>query len=493
MSFAGTLTFKNAANLRAALAIAEPERVLVETDAPFLTPHPHRGRPNASYMVPYTVRAMAVTGHGPDAVHEVARNTQRVYGRGRTNRTVFPVAGNTDPGPDSGPPQVVPGISTVSRSCRFITLRLQWITISRGRGRPSDNFTSAGRLCKWTGPFVRVWRLQQVLPAHSGHRAVGVRRALGVCRSFPVPGWSKRLRAIVVKFFTRTVSSASSRSARSSSCSPRSCWASWPSLATTRRHPQRGRQSQFRPDLRRHRRPRSSRVPSWNCRSRQGLARRRLPCPDGSVINVNLAKAVKVSLDGAERRSTPPRATVEGLVTELGVASASEVSVPRTPSWPSPDPSCPSRRRRPQHRWRTARPPRPPPRRPPWPRCSRTPGHARCQRPALPARQRPVVNDMVIKVSRVDLARRPTPPSRSVRNAQPPRAPTVQGREEGHPGRCRRRAGQELQAGARGRPRSLPDPGVRDRSRPAGHRESHRRHQGKARSQAADNTGARPR
>ncbi len=59
MSFAGTLTFKNAANLRAALAIAEPERILVETDAPFLTPHPHRGRPNASYMVPYTVRAMA--------------------------------------------------------------------------------------------------------------------------------------------------------------------------------------------------------------------------------------------------------------------------------------------------------------------------------------------------------------------------------------------------------------------------------------------------
>ena len=59
MSFAGTVTFKNASNLREALAIAEPGRILVETDAPFLTPHPHRGRPNASYMVPYTVRAMA--------------------------------------------------------------------------------------------------------------------------------------------------------------------------------------------------------------------------------------------------------------------------------------------------------------------------------------------------------------------------------------------------------------------------------------------------
>ena len=66
MSFAGTLTFKNAANLRAALAVADPELVLVETDSPFLTPHPHRGRPNASYMVPYTVRAMAeLTGYGP--------------------------------------------------------------------------------------------------------------------------------------------------------------------------------------------------------------------------------------------------------------------------------------------------------------------------------------------------------------------------------------------------------------------------------------------
>src|SRR6478752_7513080 len=59
MSFAGTLTFKNATTLREALAVADPELVLVETDSPFLTPHPHRGRPNASYMVPYTVRSMA--------------------------------------------------------------------------------------------------------------------------------------------------------------------------------------------------------------------------------------------------------------------------------------------------------------------------------------------------------------------------------------------------------------------------------------------------
>lgn len=50
---------------------------------------------------------------------------------------------------------------------------------------------------------------------------------------------------------------------------------------------------------------------------------------DGSVINVNLAKAVKVSVDGAERTITTTAPTVEGLVTELGVASASKVSVPK--------------------------------------------------------------------------------------------------------------------------------------------------------------------
>ncbi len=82
MSFAGTLTFKNAANLRAALAAADPELVLVETDAPFLTPHPHRGRPNASYMVPYTVRAMAeLTGTDlAELCARISENTVRAYG-----------------------------------------------------------------------------------------------------------------------------------------------------------------------------------------------------------------------------------------------------------------------------------------------------------------------------------------------------------------------------------------------------------------------------
>jgi TatD DNase family protein len=59
LSFAGTVTFKNAASLRNALVVTPIDRVLVETDAPYLTPMPYRGRPNASYLVPYTLRAMA--------------------------------------------------------------------------------------------------------------------------------------------------------------------------------------------------------------------------------------------------------------------------------------------------------------------------------------------------------------------------------------------------------------------------------------------------
>lgn len=82
MSFSGTVTFKNAHNLREALAVADPALVLVETDAPFLTPYPFRGRPNASYMLPYTVRAMAdLTGRDVAAMGQVLnRNTEAVYG-----------------------------------------------------------------------------------------------------------------------------------------------------------------------------------------------------------------------------------------------------------------------------------------------------------------------------------------------------------------------------------------------------------------------------
>ncbi|MCX2968136.1 MULTISPECIES: TatD family hydrolase [Streptomyces] len=82
MSFAGNVTFKNAQPLRDALAVAPPELVLVETDAPFLTPAPYRGRPNAPYLVPVTLRAMAeVKGLPVDVLaRHVQENTARAFG-----------------------------------------------------------------------------------------------------------------------------------------------------------------------------------------------------------------------------------------------------------------------------------------------------------------------------------------------------------------------------------------------------------------------------
>ncbi|MDT0459909.1 TatD family hydrolase [Streptomyces sp. DSM 41527] len=82
MSFAGNVTFKNAQPLRDALAVAPPELVLVETDAPFLTPAPYRGRANAPYLIPVTLRAMAeVRGVTEDALATaVAANTARAFG-----------------------------------------------------------------------------------------------------------------------------------------------------------------------------------------------------------------------------------------------------------------------------------------------------------------------------------------------------------------------------------------------------------------------------
>jgi TatD DNase family protein len=59
MSFAGNVTFKNAGPLREALKVAPLDLLLVETDAPFLTPMPYRGKPNSSYLIPLTVRCMA--------------------------------------------------------------------------------------------------------------------------------------------------------------------------------------------------------------------------------------------------------------------------------------------------------------------------------------------------------------------------------------------------------------------------------------------------
>jgi TatD DNase family protein len=82
LSFAGTVTFKNAEPLREALRVVPQDRVLVETDAPYLTPMPHRGRPNASYLVPLTVRSMAET-RGEDLGQlcaAVDANTEAAFG-----------------------------------------------------------------------------------------------------------------------------------------------------------------------------------------------------------------------------------------------------------------------------------------------------------------------------------------------------------------------------------------------------------------------------
>jgi TatD DNase family protein len=82
LSFAGNVTFKNAQTLRDAAAVTPLEQMLVETDAPFLTPMPYRGRPNAPYLVPITVRALAaVTGNTPDAVAAgVSATAARIFG-----------------------------------------------------------------------------------------------------------------------------------------------------------------------------------------------------------------------------------------------------------------------------------------------------------------------------------------------------------------------------------------------------------------------------
>jgi TatD DNase family protein len=82
LSFAGTVTFTSAGSLREAAAITPLEQILVETDAPYLTPMPYRGRPNASYLLPLTVRALAATvGTDLDTLcAAISANGERVLG-----------------------------------------------------------------------------------------------------------------------------------------------------------------------------------------------------------------------------------------------------------------------------------------------------------------------------------------------------------------------------------------------------------------------------
>jgi len=82
MSFAGNITIKRNEHLRNSLAMAPKELILVETDAPFLTPEPFRGRPNASYLVPVTVRKMAEVRSVDvnELAAQLTENTENVYG-----------------------------------------------------------------------------------------------------------------------------------------------------------------------------------------------------------------------------------------------------------------------------------------------------------------------------------------------------------------------------------------------------------------------------
>lgn len=83
MSFSGTATFRNAnaVDLREAAAGAPADLVLTETDAPFLTPHPYRGRPNEPYVIPHTVRDLAELRDEPaeELAAAATRNAQRTF------------------------------------------------------------------------------------------------------------------------------------------------------------------------------------------------------------------------------------------------------------------------------------------------------------------------------------------------------------------------------------------------------------------------------
>jgi TatD DNase family protein len=82
LSLSGTVSFRNAHDLRAAAALIPPAQLMVETDAPFLTPHPFRGAPNEPYCLPYTVRALAdLLGRPAEQLAADSADTaRRIYG-----------------------------------------------------------------------------------------------------------------------------------------------------------------------------------------------------------------------------------------------------------------------------------------------------------------------------------------------------------------------------------------------------------------------------
>ena len=85
-SIAGPVTYNANQWLREAAMAMPASLLLVETDAPYLTPHPHRGQPNASYMSVWTVRKLAeITGRTEtDMARQLVANTREVYGEAVT-------------------------------------------------------------------------------------------------------------------------------------------------------------------------------------------------------------------------------------------------------------------------------------------------------------------------------------------------------------------------------------------------------------------------
>lgn len=82
-SFAGNITIKRNQHLRDSLKAMPIDKILVETDAPFLTPEPFRGRPNAPYLIPITVRFMAseLAMDADELAAQITKNTEAVYGK----------------------------------------------------------------------------------------------------------------------------------------------------------------------------------------------------------------------------------------------------------------------------------------------------------------------------------------------------------------------------------------------------------------------------
>jgi TatD DNase family protein len=82
LSFAGTLTFKNAPALREAVKLVPIEQLLVETDSPFLSPMPHRGALNTPANIATIVRAMAAERNQDlgDLANALGENGERIFG-----------------------------------------------------------------------------------------------------------------------------------------------------------------------------------------------------------------------------------------------------------------------------------------------------------------------------------------------------------------------------------------------------------------------------